>query len=83
MDYDLTGKSMKAQMRYADKQGAAYTIALGDNELAGNRAVMKNMKTKEQSEISLGDNLIGDVYSCVRKSAVSELTRSIEFQTNL
>jgi histidyl-tRNA synthetase len=50
---DIVGRSVKAQMRYADKIGARYSVVIGDNELANNAAVMKNMATKETHEIEL------------------------------
>jgi len=53
---DLLQKSLKAQMKYADKIGAKFSVVLGDDEVNNNRAVLKNMKTGEQSEIAL-DNI--------------------------
>lgn len=53
---DLLQKSLKAQMKYADKIGAKFTVVLGEDEVNSNKAVLKNMKTGEQSEISL-DNI--------------------------
>jgi len=52
---DLMGKSLKAQMKYADKIGAAYSIVLGDNEVQTNIGVLKNMQTGENIEIKLSD----------------------------
>ena len=47
---------MKAQMKYADKKGAAFVLALGDNELETGKATLKNMTNKERSvEIDLAD----------------------------
>lgn len=53
---DLLGKSVKAQMKYANKIGARYSIILGDNELSANKGTIKNMITGEQTDISL-DNI--------------------------
>jgi len=50
---DLMGRSLKAQMKYADKIGAKYTVVLGDDEVESNKAVLKNMKTGEQKDVSL------------------------------
>jgi len=55
-DCDLCGRGLKAQMKYADKIGAKYTLVLGDDELAENKAELKNMKTGEKKKISLGDD---------------------------
>jgi len=38
------GKSLKAQMKYADKLGAKYSIALGDDEIESGKAVLKNIR---------------------------------------
>ena len=50
---DYLGKSLKAQMKYADKVGAKYTVVLGDDEIANKTAVAKNMATKEQITLDL------------------------------
>ena len=54
---DLMGRSVKAQMKYADKLGAVYSLVIGDNEVKSNKAVLKNMLTGEAKDISL-DTLI-------------------------
>ena len=56
-DKDHMGKSLKAQMKYADKMGYTYIIVLGDEEIDSNKAVLKNMKTGEQKDISI-DSII-------------------------
>lgn len=55
---DLCQKSLKAQMKYADKIGAVFTLVLGDEELEQNQAELKNMKNGEKIPISLGENFI-------------------------
>ena len=52
---DVCGRGLKAQMKYADKIGALYSMVIGDNELAENKANIKNMKTGETKEVSLND----------------------------
>lgn len=54
-DCETMSRSLKAQMRYADKLGAIYTMVLGDNELAAGRATIKEMATGTTNEIALGD----------------------------
>ncbi len=51
--YDLAGRSVKAQMKYANKLGARYTMVLGDSELDTGRAALKNMETGETQEVEL------------------------------
>ncbi len=50
---DYMNRSVKAQMKYANKIGARNTVILGANELAENKAVIKNMQTHEQTEVAL------------------------------
>lgn len=52
---DLRGRSMKAQMREANRQGAPYTVIVGKDELERRQAVVKEMATGEQTEIPFGD----------------------------
>ncbi|MBQ8392136.1 MAG: histidine--tRNA ligase [Clostridia bacterium] len=53
---DICARSLKAQMKYADKIGADYTLIIGDSELENGRAQLKNMKKSEQREIEI-DNI--------------------------
>lgn len=50
---DLMGRSLKAQMKYANKLNAAYVVVLGDEEIESNKAVLKNMNNGEQKDVSL------------------------------
>lgn len=58
VEFDTVGRGLKAQMKYSDKIGAKFTLVLGDNEINSNRAKLKNMKTGEQTEIRLDENLL-------------------------
>ena len=73
---DLMGRSLKAQMKYADKIGASYTLVLGDNELTEGVGMLKNMKTGEQSEVPLGDELVQSIYNKTLAEAVEELNNT-------
>ena len=44
---------LKKQLEYADKKGIAFTIVIGADEMNGGRAMLRNMRTKEQSSIEL------------------------------
>ncbi len=60
-DCDVCGRGLKAQMKYADKIGAKFTMVLGDNELAAGKAELKNMETGEKKAVSLeGEDFIND-----------------------
>ena len=51
--FDVVGRSVKAQMKFANKIGAAYTIVLGDSELESGAVTLKNMATGEETPLSL------------------------------
>ena len=50
---DLMGRSLKAQMKYANKLLAQYTVCLGDEEISKEKVMVKNMETGETQEIEL------------------------------
>ncbi len=51
-DFDLLGRSLKAQMREADRQLAEFVLIAGGNELQQKLVNLKNMKNGEQQSIS-------------------------------
>ena len=53
VETDLCSRGLKAQMKNADRIGAKYTIVLGESEVTNNKAILKNMRLKEQTEITL------------------------------
>lgn len=59
-DFDLCGRGLKAQMKYADKIGAKFTLVLGEDELQTGRAELKDMKTGEKKEISIAEGFVDD-----------------------
>jgi len=50
---DTTGRGLKAQMKYADRLGAAYSAVIGDNELNEGKTKIKNMATGSVIECPL------------------------------
>jgi histidyl-tRNA synthetase len=50
MEYE--GRSIKSQMKRADRLKAAYALILGDNELASGEVTVKNMRTSEQVQVA-------------------------------
>ena len=53
VEYDLMGRSLKAQMKYADKLGARCVAVIGDNELDADRVTVKNMSNGRRCELAL------------------------------
>lgn len=52
-DRDYLGRSLKAQMRYAGRTGARFTVILGGTELKRGMAVLRNMAGGTQAEVPL------------------------------
>lgn len=52
---DVVGRSLKAQMKYANKIGAKKTLIIGDSEIESGKAQLRNMEDGTQTEISLAD----------------------------
>lgn len=50
--FDLKGRSMKAQMREADRSQAPYVLIVGDQELEQGNVNLKNMQTGEQKTLA-------------------------------
>ena len=53
-EYDSVGRSVKAQMKYADKINAEYTVVLGDSELESGECTLKRMSDGETTPVALG-----------------------------
>lgn len=53
VEMDYAGRSLKSQMKRADKLRSRYVLILGENELRENRALLRDMKTSLQREIKL------------------------------
>lgn len=53
VEWDPEGRSLKSQMRRADRLQAESVLIIGENEIRKGRAILRNLKTKEQNEIDL------------------------------
>lgn len=54
---DLNGRSVKAQMKYADKLKAKYTLVFGDDEIENDSFRLKNMETGEAIERNYSETM--------------------------
>ncbi len=52
---DLVGRSLKAQMKYADKSGFGYTAVIGDSELDSGKCVLRSMADGCETETAISD----------------------------
>ena len=59
-DCDICGRGLKAQMKYAGKTGAKFSMVLGEDELASGKAVLKDMSTGETRKVDIGDSFVDD-----------------------
>ncbi|OQA34429.1 MAG: Histidine--tRNA ligase [Acidobacteria bacterium ADurb.Bin340] len=53
VEMEIGGKSLKSQMKRADRLGCRYTLFLGENELAGGSAGLRDMKSATQESLPL------------------------------
>lgn len=61
---DHTDRSVKAEMKYANKIGARFTVVLGENELQTGTAKFKRMSDGEQFELKLND--LDGIYNLIK-----------------
>ena len=52
-ELDFGGKSLKSQMKRADRLAAAHVLIVGDDELKKGEAILRNMETKEQVSVPI------------------------------
>jgi len=53
VEQDVAQRSLKAQFKYADKKEARYVLTMGEDEVASQKAKLKNMQTSEEIEVAL------------------------------
>lgn len=70
--YDLNGRSLRAQMKYADKLGAKFNVVIGDNEVEQGVAKLKNMSTGESTDIAL-TTFVSGFYDISMQDALKDL----------
>lgn len=54
-EFDFQGRSMKAQMKQANKLKAKYVLIFGDDEAARGQVVLRSMADSSQQEIAIDD----------------------------
>lgn len=58
---DIVKRSVKAQLKYADKIGAKYVVIIGESELENNIVNLKNMNESKEIQIKLS-NIEEEIY---------------------
>ncbi len=59
-DYDKLSRSVKAQMKFANKTGCKYSVIIGDSEIAEGKVMLKDMALGESKEIYLTAEAIAE-----------------------
>lgn len=59
-EIDYEGKSLKSQMRKADRLNVPYVVIIGEEELKKRKVILRNMKDKSQQEIPLSE-ILGEI----------------------
>lgn len=70
---DLMNRSVKAQMKYANKIGAKYTMVLGESELESGIAKLKEMETGTEREVDFRADLAQALYDITIERATEDL----------
>lgn len=55
---DVMDRTLKSQMKFADKIGACYVVVIGEDELKTNSAKIKEMKSGEETKIGIGESFV-------------------------
>ncbi len=53
VDFDLRKRNLKKQLEYADSLGIPFIILIGKKEIEKNKVKLKNMETRQESELDL------------------------------
>ena len=75
---DLSGRGLKAQMKYANKIGAKFTLVLGEDEINSNKAKLKNMDDSTEVEVELNEQLVEVIYNKNIELQFKQLQDSID-----
>lgn len=65
VECDLMGRSVKAQMKYANKLNAKYSLVIGDTELETGKAMLKDMTGGEPIEVEFKNQLVNILYDAM------------------
>ncbi len=71
VDRDYFGRSLKAQMRYADKLGAKFVLILGEDEMKGKIVTVRDMQKSEQWSEPL-DKVVGSLKSIFSERSLAK-----------
>ncbi len=65
-EMDYTDKSLKAQLKRADKLNSSFALILGDKEIEEKQTLLRNMRTKNQQTIPL-EGLLKSIIKIIKE----------------
>ena len=68
-DMEFADKSLKSQMKRANRLNAAHVLIVGENELAKGEIILRNMDTKEQLALPI-EGLVKSIKDRIRKDNI-------------
>jgi len=72
---DICSRGLKAQMKYADKIGAKFTIVLGDNEIETGKVKLKDMSSGSETEVKL-EEICEELGEAIRKKIFEQIAET-------
>ena len=81
---DIVGRSFKAQMKYANKINTKFVMVIGSNEMAENKAKIKNMQLgkdsqeNKETEVPLDENFFNAFLSVYIENTNSDLIAHLD-----
>lgn len=65
-EMDYADKSLKSQLKRADKLNSSFTLILGDKEIEEKQSLLRNMQTKDQQTVPL-DELLESIIKIIKE----------------
>jgi histidyl-tRNA synthetase len=65
-EVDYSDKSLKSQLKRADKLNSSFALIFGEKELQDKKALLRNMRTKEQQDIPF-DALLDSIIKIIKE----------------
>jgi len=65
VEYDTLGRSVKSQLKYANKINAVYSVIIGENEIKNDCVSVRNMSQSSQEDVRL---------SCIENEIIGRLS---------
>jgi histidyl-tRNA synthetase len=70
-EMDHQGRSLKAQMKAADRLGASFVVLVGPDEVAAGQVTIRDMRTKQERRVDTA-RLTDELYEALADSCIEE-----------